>query len=108
MIITILYSAPLSAPTLLSNNVIDSRTIELSWTPPKPSDHNGIIREYHIKIYESETETEYYHVTSSISLIISSFHPDYTYEWSVAAVTVSMGPYSYALNVTTPEDCKCV
>lgn len=100
-------TAPSSAPTLLSSSVIDSQTIELFWAPPQSVDHNGIIREYNVNILEVETDIEFYHVISSTFIVVSSLHPDYMYEWSVAAVTVSTGPYSYTLNITTPENGKC-
>ena len=84
--------------------MIDSRTLHLSWSAPEPSDHNGIIRGYHIELYETETDTTQQYETTTTHVVISSLHPDYTYEWSVAAVTVADGPYSITVNVTTPED----
>ncbi len=48
----------------------------------------------------------FYHITSSTYIRISSLHADYTYEWSVAAVTVAAGPKSYTVSVKTPEDGK--
>ena len=96
--------APSSAPLQLKSHVIDSRTLRLSWSVPEPSDHNGVIRGYHIELYETETDTTQQYETTTTHVVISSLHPDYTYEWSVAAVTVAEGPYSNTVNVTTPED----
>lgn len=93
----------------MNGNPLDSRTISLSWDPPEAHETNGIIREYRVEIVELESGNIYHHVTPTTSITVSSLHPDYTYEWSVAAFTVAEGPYSDAENLTTPEDGeKCI
>ena len=41
---------------------------------------------------------------TNTSLTLTSLHPYYVYSFSVAAVTVGIGPYSTAINTTTDED----
>ena len=42
--------------------------------------------------------------TSSTSLAVPSLHPYYEYEYTVAAYTVRVGPYSSVNRVQLPED----
>ena len=42
--------------------------------------------------------------TSATSIAIPSLHPYYQYEYTVAAYTVSVGPYSFTNRVQMPED----
>ena len=42
--------------------------------------------------------------TSATSIAIPSLHPYYMYEYTVAAYTVAVGPYSIVSRVQMPED----
>ncbi len=96
---------PDMSPANLTGMAQDSATILLGWGDPAGS-HNGIIREYRVDITEVETGRVFRNVSAITSLVISNLHPDYTYEWTVAAFTVREGPYSYSHGVTTLEDGK--
>ena len=67
---------------------------------------NGIVMYYTIIVLEEDTGVVYEHTSVSTSLSVHSLHPAYTYHCSIAAHTVSQGPFSQLINVTTDEDCK--
>lgn len=97
---------PDMSPANLTGRAQDSTTISLSWNQPG-GHHNGIIREYRLNITELETGQVFLHnASAATSLVIGNLHPDYTYQWSVAAYTVGEGPYSYSHALTTFEDGK--
>ena len=94
---------PSMSPSNLTASVQDSTTIQLSWAVPVGR-HNGIIREYRLNITEIETGRVFQQTSATTMLVVSSLHPDYTYEWTVTAFTVGEGPYSITSRVTTLED----
>ena len=53
---------------------------------------------------ETDTGTVSTMNVTNTSLSLTSLHPYYVYSFSVAAVTVGIGPYSTAINTTTDED----
>ena len=87
-----------------SGVVIDSRTLSLAWEEPQEEDRNGIIRQYHINVTEVNTRRQFQVVSTTTSISISSLHPDYTYQWTVAAFTIGLGPFSTSETISTPED----
>ena len=87
-----------------SGVVIDSRTLSLAWEEPQEEDRNGIIRQYHINVTEVNTRRQFQVVSTTTSISISSLHPDYTYQWTVAAFTIGLGPFSISETISTPED----
>ena len=89
---------------LVSLTAINSRVVNITWTPPPNDQRNGIIQYYQIKVLISET-SEYFNIqTANLSLTLTDLHPDYTYTVSIAAVTIGTGPFSMIQSVTTPED----
>ena len=81
----------------------NSRTIQFSWGIPLGR-HNGIIREYRANVTELQTGRAFRQTVTTTSVLITSLQPSYTYRLSVSAYTVGEGPYSPALDVTTPEN----
>ena len=75
----------------------------VSWTMPMPADHNGIIRSYTVNITEENTGTHTIFTSHTSSQRIDSLHPYYNYTCLVAAVTVSAGPFSPPITITTAE-----
>ena len=97
------HPVPSTSPLKISGHVIDSNTIFLSWSPPLPQNQNGIIRQYIIKITEilsNSTSTNY---STNNSITINSLHPNYYYNISVSAVTISSGPFSQPITIKTDE-----
>ena len=96
--------APSSPPTITTSFVIDSRSIAIQWIPPPSNTHNGIIRKYIVYITavgSNVTKTQEF--TGTVA-IIGSLLPSHTYQFSVAAYTVSNGPGSTLVNLSLPED----
>ena len=99
-------TVPSSPPTNASISIINSRSIFITWFPP-PFDHqNGLIREYEIMIEEIETGIIYNDTSLNLYIQIDYIHPHYTYNISISAVTIASGPYSTAVTIQTPQDCK--
>ena len=94
-------TAPSSSPTEVSAATITSVGFSLSWGNPSEMDWNGIIRNFIISIIEANTGLEYQFMTASNEIEVNFLHPFYSYLCSVAAVTVSAGPYSTPLEITT-------
>ena len=77
--------------------------IVLTWTEPLEDQINGIIRSYDIKLIELDTSAVIFKNTSNTEITVTSLHPYYRYEISVAAVTIERGPFSLALSITTEQ-----
>ena len=76
------------------------------WHPPDGAFHNGIIRHYVVNIVDVNT-SESINITSTTSqpiLNIGSLLLGREYACSVAAVTVSQGPFSEVIFFTTNND----
>ena len=99
--------APSGAPFNLTAMAINSTSIHLIWLPPDEEQHNGDIRHYNIRIVELHSGREFQLNSTNISTVYTGLHPAYTYSFSVAAVTVEIGPYSDSAIATMPEDGMC-
>ena len=97
-------AVPSSAPVHLEGNAVNPTTIELRWEPPPLADQNGAIRSYHINISATETGLFFQLTSETTALDISDLHPYYTYNITVAAVTIGPGPYGVVFAITMPED----
>ena len=82
-----------------------STSITLSWQPPLSDLQNGIIRSYHISVEELETGNILTFVTSNVErlLVVNLLHPFYTYNCSIAAYTIGLGPSVFVSVQTLPE-----
>lgn len=80
-----------------------STQILITWNDPPEDDFNGIIRSYDIQLEEQETQTVTVLTSVTTQITLSSLHPYYNYNISVAAVTVSRGPFSSPVSVITDE-----
>lgn len=100
--------APSAAPDNVTATPLDSMTIELVWKPPPLDTHNGIIRQYSIDYYVSETRESMYKLLTdnSTNTIVTDLHPYYTYTFKMAAVTIAAGPQSMAVVARTLESGK--
>ena len=65
-----------------------------------------MIREYYVNITDMEAGVLQQFSSRSQELEATNLHPYHTYELSVAAYTVTLGPYSEKLYLTTLEDGK--
>lgn len=98
-------AAPSAAPQEFSVNITNSRTVELAWIPPLEQEQNGFIEEYVINITREGDSLDQV-VSIMTSIVISNLSPFTNYSFSVAAVTVGVGPFSPAVTITMPEHGK--
>ena len=84
----------------------DSHSIMLSWAPPYIDQQNGILRQYMVTLTSYLGVATHTTSASSLSMIVTGLRPHTAYKCSVAVQTVSLGPQSTAIDVTTPEDSK--
>lgn len=85
----------------MSADAITSDGFTLSWNQPPERDWNGQIRQFVVLITEENTGREFELTTSTNVIEVNFLHPYYTYSCRVTAVTVSPGPYSSPISVTT-------
>lgn len=101
------FAVPTAPPEGISEMATDSRTLLITWRPPPVPTQNGIITEYvvNISVMETGEQLQRRATGTASSLSIGSLHPDYTYTYSVSAVTaVGMGPFSSFRLTRLPED----
>ena len=85
---------------------LNATTAQLTWEPPPPEHRNGIIEEYIVKVTGVDTTEEYELHFNQTFAIVSDLHPFYRYKFSIAAVTIAVGPFSSSLILQMPETCK--
>ena len=100
--------APSSPPLNVSAISISPISIFLLWSPPPLSKQNGIIVYYQVNITEVETGNEISLLSPDTFITVPFLHPFYSYICIVSAVTVTEGPYSDELIITTPQDGNLV
>lgn len=88
----------------MTGSSINSETVSLLWDPPPFDRQNGFIRQYLVNVTEIDTGTNYLLTSTSTELTVYSLHPYYFYEFTVAAVTVGVGPASLPITIQTNED----
>ena len=105
---TLSFTVPSGPPTNVAATSLSSTAIKLSWMPPPLHTHNGIIREYTIHYYVSETRENVVKQSPDnyTSTVITDLHPFYTYSFQVAAVTIDAGPLSTEVTIKTQESGK--
>ena len=103
LLLAYIIAVPSFAPVDVSGSAVSPVSIILTWSPPPEGTQNGIIRMYSVRVLEVETGTFILHNVTEASLALSSLHPYYMYQCSVAAVTVGTGPFSDVLSIQTYE-----
>ena len=87
---------------------VDSFTLNITWSQPPIDQINGIIQHYIVLVSVLETSNQFQYNSSDTSLLLTKLHPYYTYTVLVAAVTVSVGPYSIGYTIKTPSSGKII
>ena len=86
-----------------------STEISLFWNPPPADAQNGIITRYMISITEVETGRSFSLFSPTTSVNVTSLHPYYTYNCTIAAeTTVGDGPYTRSITIVTLQDGRLV
>ena len=96
--------APDDAPQDVQNITVESRLIELMWSPPPADAHNGEIVHYIIDYTEVQTGRTSVTMSSNTAVTLGNLHPFYEYSITVTAFTVDFGPPSTPITVQTLED----
>ena len=99
-------TAPTAPPENLITTPLSSTTLYLTWQPPVEEERNGIIRRYIINITELNSGNEYQLENASTEITVQDLHPFYRYSYSVAAITVALGPFTPGFIIEMPEDGK--
>ena len=73
----------------------------LSWSAPPLDNHNGIIRHYEVTLVALETGEIHIRTSVALTLTITSLRPYTTYNCTVAAETVAIGPSTTGVLVRT-------
>ena len=85
-------SAPSGHPSNSSGMALNSTHIHLMWDPPPLNQTHGDIQEYRVTIVEYETGNVAEYASEKTELVVGPLHPYYTYNCSVQALTVELGP----------------
>ena len=83
---------------------MESRLIELIWSPPPADTHNGEIVHYIIDYTEVQTGMTSVTMSFNTTVTIGNLHPFYEYNITVSAFTVDFGPPSTSITIQTLED----
>lgn len=87
---------------------LDSSSVKVSWNPPQFQLQNGIIVDYILQISGEDTAEDFEFHSFEEFVTVFNLHPFYTYTFTIAAVTIDVGPYSPAVAFQMPEEgCHC-
>ena len=96
--------APSEAPLDVRALNVQSRLIELAWSPPPTHALNGEIVHYIVTYKDLETGLNTTVTSFTTVVMLGNLHPFYNYSITVAAYTVATGPSSTPLHIQTLED----
>ena len=100
-----LYTVPARAPLELSASAENSTSISITWSSLEDEFRNGVLLNYSLNVIELNSRKVYSLQGNVTRMVLSSLHPYYTYEISVAAATRhGTGPFSRPVLVTTNSD----
>ena len=100
---TLLTAAPSAPPQNLRQDAIAATSVTLNWQSPPEDDWNGLIRLYYVFVTELESGSSFTLNSTTTNHLVENLHPFYTYNFSVAAVTVAAGPISDTITLQTSE-----
>ena len=85
--------------------VLNSRSVHLSWDPLPLALQNGIIRQYKVTLVDSTGQARVINTTIT-SVTIAALAPFTSFNFTVAAETIALGPSTSPLQILTPQDGK--
>ena len=98
-----LTTVPSAPPQYLRQVAIVATSVTLSWQAPPEENWNGVIRFYYVFVTELESGRSFRLNSTKTNHLVANLHPYYTYNFSVAAVTVGAGPISDTITLQTSE-----
>ena len=95
------------APRNLSIVVFNASSVGVSWERPPEWAVNGILRQYIITYCEiSETNCTMANASGDTTrMVLTQLKENATYNVSVAAFTITTGPFTFALTITGLSIC---
>ena len=96
-------TAPSGSPQHVGGVTVSATSVHLTWDPPNPMQQNGIVKFYVINLTEVESGMQARHSINQTQITIENLHPFYTYNLTVAAVTVSEGPHTEVVSIMTDQ-----
>ena len=97
---------PSLPPRNIVTDVLNATTVVMSWMPPLQEGQNGFIQSYNVRVIGVHSRENYSIAISSTEIFINNLHPFYSYMFSVAAETISQGPFSEAVTIAMPTSGK--
>ena len=101
-----LFTVPSGPPQGLTATPTNARTLVLTWRPPAEENRNGLIRGYTVNVTGVLSGQTQQFETEETWLTVESLHPYYSYNCSVAARTIGLGPFTYNVTAEMPEARK--
>ena len=104
--IVLLSVVPTGVPQNLTIVAINSSSVKVSWEPPQADLRNGIIVDNIVRITGVDTEEMFVLNTGEDTgvIVVTNLHPFYTYTYSIASVTIGIGPFSPAVPFQMPQE----
>ncbi len=99
---SIIHSEPSESPSNVTVTAINATSVIASWVPPPPEDRNGIIQGYSIRVVGVHTDEDFSLTINATEISVGLLHPFYSYKFSVAAITISHGPFSNPFTLMMP------
>ena len=93
---------PSEPPANVSVTSLNATTALASWSPPLPEHRNGIVQGYTVRVVGVHTREDFTTSVNATESVIGSLHPFYSYKMTVAAITISHGPFSNPVTVEMP------
>ena len=97
------YSEPSESPSNVGIIATNATTVVVSWLPPRAEDRNGVIQGYTLRVVGVHTREDFTQSINLTDITISGLHPFYTYKFTVAAFTISLGPFSNPKTLMMPS-----
>lgn len=98
---------PSGPPTGIKENIINSTTVQILWSPPVEDKQNGRITFYSVALSGNESNRliQYNIISNSTLMDLPPLRPFSEYNVTIAASTaVGIGPFTFPYIFHTPQD----
>ena len=89
-------TAPDGPPINVVVTPVNTRTIKVTWDPPAVENRNGIITRYSVSYFPvgNSNVTQQLSTEATFLVVTAGITPDMEYNFTVAAITILIGPES--------------